>query len=133
MSPDPSASIAYHSTAPIRSKLPNGDFENTEKEEARIREQVEYINAVNALQQPGSEWKLEQGLAGHELPVLDQTMGEDGIKPASQKEGPGSVGSNHIDVDDAREKLLNLNKKYDPAVVFAEEKEGWRGYGRLED
>lgn len=127
MSHDASNAMASHPTVPLSSKHVDGDSSTTDDEMTRLREEVQYINAVNAMQQPGSEWKLEQGLAAHELPVLDQTLHKDGIKAASQREGPGSVGSNIIDVDTAREGLVN--KKYDPDVVFAEEKEGWRGYG----
>lgn len=114
-----------HSSVPIvRQNHVDGDLN---EEEQRLHEEVEYINSVNKIQQPGSEWKLEQGLAAHELPVLDQTLHKDDIKAQSQSEGPGSVGSNIIDVDTARVGMVN--QKYDPSVVFAEEKEGWRGYG----
>jgi sulfite oxidase len=61
------------------------------------------------------EWKIEQGMAGHKLPILDQS---------------GRV-TNHI--YPPPEKKLTKDKKAiasvgDRAKLFARERVGWKGY-----
>lgn len=58
---------------------------------------------------------LEQGMAGAELPLLDQSTPE-------LSEGEES------DVTEQSEPKEKFEFKDDPEVVFAEEKEGWKGY-----
>lgn len=61
------------------------------------------------------EWKIEQGMAGAKLPVLDQTGRETvGIYPIKWGK---SVK------DDAAIKAVGDRNK-----LFAREREGWRGY-----
>lgn len=60
------------------------------------------------------EWRIEQGLAGAKLPILDQTGIETVfIEPGQYKEFPK---------DEEAIKALG-----DPNVLFAREREGWRG------
>lgn len=60
--------------------------------------------------QPGDEWKLEQGMVGAELPLLDLSL---------------DSSDSEESVDEPPEKVVPF--KGDPKVVFKEEKEGWRG------
>jgi hypothetical protein len=63
--------------------------------------------------QPQDEWKIEQGFAGSEAAVLDQTA---------------SVGtSTKVAASKAPEKDPNAFKDLDRAKVFAEERDGWKG------
>jgi sulfite oxidase len=60
------------------------------------------------------EWKIEQGISGAKLPILDQTGRETiAIQPAVWKETPK---------DEAAIKALG-----DPNELFARELEGWKG------
>ena len=61
------------------------------------------------------EWKVEQGMAGAKLPILDQTGPETtAIQPRIYKE---SVK------DEAAIKAVG-----DPKELFARELDGWKGY-----
>ena len=64
---------------------------------------------------------LEQGLAGAELPLKDQTL-------PPEQDADDAVHSDHESDSDA-EKADNIARDddIDPAVDFAEEREGWRG------
>ena len=61
------------------------------------------------------EWKIEQGLSGGKLPVLDQT-GRETIAIHPQKWGK-------LVKDEAAIKAVG-----DPNELFARELEGWKGY-----
>jgi hypothetical protein len=61
---------------------------------------------------------LEQGMAAATLPLLDQSTPE-------LSEGEES------DVTEMTEPEKKFEFKDDPNVVFAEEKEGWKGYVAL--
>jgi sulfite oxidase len=61
------------------------------------------------------EWKIEQGLLGAKLPILDQT-GRDTIALYPQKWGK-------LIKDEAAIKAVG-----DPNELFAREIEGWKGY-----
>ncbi|CAJ2504630.1 Uu.00g120240.m01.CDS01 [Anthostomella pinea] len=65
---------------------------------------------------PGDEWKLEQGLAGVELPLLDLTKAQDAAEdyPGWEREKPPT------------------EKKFD-AKLAADELPGWSGYVEWED
>jgi sulfite oxidase len=60
------------------------------------------------------QWKLEQGLAPVELPLLDQSI-KDETKPISKTKG-----------DNSYEKSTGIEKEAEAS--FAEEYPGWRGY-----
>lgn len=61
------------------------------------------------------EWKIEQGMAGHKLPILDQS------------------GSDIVHIYPARvAKIIKdeetINSVGEPDKLFARELEGWKGY-----
>lgn len=60
------------------------------------------------------EWKIEQGLAGAELPVLDMTG------PQTKALPPQIFGD--LTKDDAA-----IKKVGDPNMLFTEERQGWTG------
>lgn len=70
--------------------------------------------------QPKDEWKLEQGLAGAEVPIRDQTL-------------PGGKFVEDVPADPVLDKALAEAKQFvqkddiDHDKVFAEERRGWRG------
>lgn len=80
-------------------------------------------------QQPNDEWKLEQGMAPAELPLLDQTIPpEQRFKQVhatskAKKTGPPQDSE---DEEDAA-KADGIAADEDPDVIFAEERPGWRG------
>lgn len=58
--------------------------------------------------------------------MLDQTLDEDAISHEDMEDnGPGRVGSNMISIDKRRDSIRRNN--YDPSIVFAEERDGWKG------
>ena len=61
------------------------------------------------------EWKIEQGLSGAKLPILDQS-GRETI-PIHPRKWEGFVK------DEAAIKAVG-----DPNELFAREREGWKGY-----
>jgi sulfite oxidase len=62
------------------------------------------------------EWKIEQGLAGHKLPVLDQSEKDTlHIYPPQPKKT--------MKDEEAIEAVGDRDK------LFAREREGWKGYG----
>jgi sulfite oxidase len=61
------------------------------------------------------EWRIEQGLAGAKLPILDQTGSETITIP------PRKFGE--LSKDEAAIKAVG-----DPNELFARELEGWKGY-----
>lgn len=69
---------------------------------------------VASLNRP-DEWKIEQGLAGAKLPILDQT-GTETVAIQPQQWG-------ELTKDEEAIKAVG-----DPDVLFARELEGWRGY-----
>lgn len=71
--------------------------------------------------QPTDEWKLEQGLAAAELAIRDQTLPEGHVYKRRVESSDEESGGD----DDA--KADDIAKEDDPNVVFAEEREGWRG------
>lgn len=71
--------------------------------------------------QPQDEWKREQGLAGAELPIRDQTL------PEGQYIKDVLTDDDATDEDDAAKADDIAKEDYDPDVLFAEEREGWRG------
>lgn len=67
------------------------------------------------LQNRPDEWKIEQGLSGGQLPILDQTSRETiALHPQKWRESPK---------DDEALKAVG-----DPNKLFARELEGWKGY-----
>ena len=64
------------------------------------------------------EWKIEQGLSGAQLPILDQT-GSETVAIPPVKWGPRTKD------EDAIKALGN------PKELFARELEGWKGYCEL--
>ncbi|KIV93212.1 hypothetical protein PV10_04447 [Exophiala mesophila] len=72
--------------------------------------------------QPGDEWKLEQGLAPAELPLIDQTAKGQASRPTKTVDDVDSSSE-----DDAA-KADDIAAEEDPDVLFAEEREGWHGY-----
>lgn len=75
---------------------------------------------ANSAHQPSDEWKLEQGLAAAELPLRDQTA------PPGHQFQQVKADSDSEDESDAA-KADDIAGEEDPDVVFAEEREGWRG------
>lgn len=70
--------------------------------------------AIETVNRP-DEWKIEQGLSGAKLPILDQTGTETiAIQPAKW---------GGLTKDEAAIKAVG-----DPEVLFARELEGWKGY-----
>lgn len=65
------------------------------------------------------EWKIEQGLSGGKLPILDQTWGEEAhvIQPQKWPD---------IKKDEAAIKAVG-----DPEELFQRERKGWKGYVRV--
>ena len=61
------------------------------------------------------EWKIEQGLSGAKLPILDQT-GREAVAIHPQKWG-------QLVKDEAAIKAVG-----DPNELFVRELEGWKGY-----
>ncbi|KAJ9495668.1 hypothetical protein LTR99_004901 [Exophiala xenobiotica] len=86
--------------------------------------------------QPNDEWKLEQGMAPAELPLLDLTIPPEQrfqqveAKSKGRKVDQGQESSE--DEEDAA-KADDIAAEEDPDVVYAEEREGWRGYIEWED
>lgn len=81
-------------------------------------------------QQPHDEWKLEQGLAPAELPLLDQTIPpEQRYKQAHAVPKVKEVAptQDSEDEEDAAKADDIAAADEDPAVIFAEERPGWRG------
>jgi len=85
--------------------------------------------SANVRFQPGDEWKLEQGMRGDLLPILDQTA--DLGKMYHVDGTPGVKGSN----EDADHPLAPHpdTTDIDNEEAFKEEREGWRGYVEWED
>lgn len=69
---------------------------------------------VETLNRP-DEWKIEQGLSGAKLPILDQT-GREAVAIHPQKWG-------QLVKDEAAIKAVG-----DPNELFVRELEGWKGY-----
>ncbi len=81
--------------------------------------------------QPNDEWKLEQGMAPAELPLLDLTIPPEQRFQQVEAKSKGSKvdqaqDSSSEDEEDAA-KADDIAAEEDPDVVFAEEREGWRG------
>ncbi|RYC58277.1 hypothetical protein CHU98_g7941 [Xylaria longipes] len=76
----------------------------------RLREPVQNI-------QPGDEWRIEQGIAGGELYLLDQTKGHDGQESIPKSEKPHTPPP---------------ERKFDDELA-KDELPGWNGYVEWED
>lgn len=68
--------------------------------------------------QSSDEWKLEQGLAGAEIPVLDQTPHEHEYTSKAGDDQTGEKGTTGAN---------ETKPGGDAKTLFVEEREGWDG------
>jgi hypothetical protein len=73
------------------------------------------VSPVKSTNRP-DEWKIEQGLSGAKLPILDQTGRETVVIEPKQWEDKGTIDEVAIKAVGDRSKL------------FARERDGWIGY-----
>jgi hypothetical protein len=83
-----------------------------------------------SFKQPNDEWKLEQGMAPAELPLLDLTIPPEQRFQQVEAKSKGSKvdqGQESSEDEEDAAKADDIAAEEDPDVAFAEEREGWRG------
>lgn len=74
------------------------------------------IRKKSGIQNRPDEWLIEQGMAGHKLPILDQTVGKETVKVFPPE--PYKIFQDK----------KAIRAVGDRSKLFAREREGWVGY-----